>query len=121
MATTPKRQTFLTGLAAGLGGESMQNLSNMQQARGAERASDLVQSMETEKLIIHDFDGAKIDWEKFKKPEYKGFRQRLINHGGQALLKYFEKDGSIKQGAFDDMVEVRNGEFVVQTRREERR
>ena len=112
-------QTFLTGLAAGLGGESMQNLSKMQVNRKQRNASDLVQRMQTEELITEDFDGAKINWEKFKAPEYKGLRQQLINHGGQALLKYFEKDGSIRQGAFDDMVEIRKGEFAVGTKRED--
>jgi len=114
-----KAQTFLTGLAQGLGGESMKSMVDMQQARTQRNASDVIQRMQTEKLITEDFDGAKIDWEKFKKPEYKGLRRQLINSGGQALLKYFEKDGSIKQGAFDDMVEIRKGEFAVATKRDD--
>ena len=112
-------QTFLTGLAQGLGGESLTSMVNLQKSRRQSNASDLIQRMQTEELITEDFDGAKINWEKFKRPEYKGLRQQLINSGGQALLKYFEKDGSIRQGSFDDMVEIRKGEFAVGTKRED--
>ena len=55
-------QTFLTGLAQGLGGESLTSMVNLQKSRRQSNASDLIQRMQTEELITEDFDGAKINW-----------------------------------------------------------
>jgi hypothetical protein len=110
--------SFLSGLARGFSGESVSSMAANVRENQSLNDRNLINSLRREGIVNNTIDGVQVDWEKFNLPEYKNLRKRTLKSGGKALFRYYGRDGSIKQGAFDDAIEV-DGGYAVGTEKED--
>lgn len=108
--------TFLTGLAAGLGGQDPQAMALKTRGLNQKKQADFIGVLQSNNLIDFGPDGVEIDDDFYTNPEYKHLRKQLMNSGGKALFQYYEKDGSVKQGSFEDIVEIDEDNIAIDTR-----
>lgn len=111
--------SFLSGLARGFSGESVSSMAANVRENQSLNDRNLINSLRREGIVNNTIDGVQVDWEKFNSPEYKNLRKRTLKSGGKALFRYYGRDGSIKQGAFDDAIEV-DGGYAVGTEKEDK-
>tara|TARA_R110002051_G_scaffold258129_6_gene317469 strand:- start:419 stop:2779 length:2361 start_codon:yes stop_codon:yes gene_type:complete len=104
--------SFLSGLAAGFSGESVGSMAANVREHQSLNDRNVINRLREEEIINNTDSGLKIDWDKFNSPEYKSLRKSVLKSGGKALFQYYGRDGSIKQGAFDDATEVPGGVLV---------
>ena len=100
---------FLSGLARGFSGESIGSMAANVRENQSLNDRNVINRLREEEIINNTDSGLKIDWDKFNSPEYKSLRKSVLKSGGKALFQYYGRDGSIKQGAFDDAIEVPGG------------
>ena len=133
-------QTFLTGLAQGLGGESIQSMAGKKRRMSREKSDDLIEQMKYNNMIYEEKDQNNagtgrwlINAEEFHKASNKDIRKQFINHerGAKKLFEYYETEGflgkrssgkmkpKVKQGYYEDTITMPDGSKVISTKQED--